>query len=87
MDETQSYTVQFAKKVNGKTHWPIIGRAFHAEKRVEIRLDAMPIGEWDGRLFLYPMKSKDLARESAMDAYEGSHEAAIYNARGAAEQD
>ena len=51
----RQFLVQFAKEVEEKTHWPTIGRAFEDKKRITVKLDSLPLGEWDGRLFLYPI--------------------------------
>jgi len=57
----RQFTVQYAKQDKLKrgrdgTHWPTLGRAFEDDKRITVKLDALPVGEWDGRLFLYEIK-------------------------------
>ena len=53
----RQFLVQYAKvDDDGKTHWPYLGRAFEDRKRIVVKLDSLPIGDWDGRLMLYPIK-------------------------------
>jgi len=58
----RQFTVQFAKDVKAprgerqQTFFPTVGRAFEDEKRITVKLDSLPVGEWDGRLFLYEIK-------------------------------
>jgi len=58
----RQFTVQFAKDVDSprgsrkKTFFPTVGRAFEDEKRITVKLDSLPLGDWDGRLFLYEIK-------------------------------
>lgn len=55
----KTWSVHFAKEVidasgEVKVFWPRIGKAFQQDKRIAVNLDALPMGAWDGRLFLYP---------------------------------
>ncbi len=57
----EQYTVQYAKEgKDGITYWPTVGRAFEDDKRITVKLDSLPIhSSWDGRLFLYRVRSRD----------------------------
>jgi hypothetical protein len=50
---SRQFLVQYAKETEEKTRWPVVGRAFEDKKRITVKLDSLPLGEWDGRLFLY----------------------------------
>lgn len=51
----KTYDVSFRKVDPSSSHFVKIGIAFSTDKgRIDIKLDALPIGEWDGRLMLFP---------------------------------
>ena len=53
----RQFLVQYAKTDDdGNTHWPYLGRAFEDKNRITVKLDSLPVGDWDGRLMLYPIK-------------------------------
>lgn len=49
------YNVAFPKEGPKKTRWVRIGTAFEKEDgRIDLHVDAWPVGDFDGRLFLFP---------------------------------
>lgn len=49
------YDASFRKEHKGNTHFVKIGVAFACESgRIDIKLDALPVGEWNGQLSLFP---------------------------------
>jgi hypothetical protein len=57
----KSYDVTYAKIFDGKTFWPVIGKAFEGENgRIDVRLDCMPMPQFwtDARLVLFSKEVK-----------------------------
>lgn len=57
MDKTvkKSYDASFRKKTNSGLISVKIGVAFEDDNgRISVKLDALPISEWDGLIILYP---------------------------------
>lgn len=55
------YDVSFRKEGKGGTgsHFVKIGVAFPEEKgRIAVLVDCLPVGEWDGRLMLFPQEGE-----------------------------
>jgi hypothetical protein len=53
----KSFDVSFRKGTPPDTHFVKLGVAFLMDNgRIDVKLDALPIGEWDGRLTLFPHK-------------------------------
>lgn len=65
MATKRTFAVSYAKQDGEKTYWPQIGRAFENEKNIRVRLDALPVGPWDGTLYLFPQDAEAGAAKPA----------------------
>lgn len=59
------YCVSFRKVEGNKSNFVKVGVAFQEEdgteggRRIQIKLDSLPIPPWDGRLTLFPIDQKE----------------------------
>lgn len=61
------YDVSFRKETANKSSFVKIGVAFsHTDGsgRIDIVLDALPIGEWNGKMTLFPQQKTDKSKNS-----------------------